>query len=137
MRDRAASCEAGPVTTRCLLVDDNERFLRVARDVLEREGIAVVGIATNSAEALARAGELRPDVTLVDIDLGGESGFDLAHRLAEAGPGGRPHVIFVSAHDEDDFRDAIAASRSLGFLPKEELSGNMIRALLESAGTET
>jgi CheY-like chemotaxis protein len=63
---------------RCLIIDDSLRFLDAARALLERQGIAVVGVASNSAEALQRVEELRPDVTLLDIDLGGESGLELA-----------------------------------------------------------
>ena len=47
---------------RCLIVDDNPRFLRAARSLLEHQGITVVGVASNSAEALQRAEELQPDV---------------------------------------------------------------------------
>jgi CheY-like chemotaxis protein len=65
-------------TVRCLIVDDNHRFLQVARVMLEREGSDVVGVASTSAEAIQRAHELRPDVALVDVDLGAECGFDLA-----------------------------------------------------------
>ena len=67
---------------RYLLVDDNRYFLGAARDLLEREGIEVVGVASTSAETLRLVGQLRPDVVLVDIDLGDECGFDLASRLA-------------------------------------------------------
>src|SRR6185295_15168278 len=65
------------VGLRCLIVDDNRGFLRAARAVLEQEGIRVVGIASTCAEAVQFAAELHPDVTLLDIDLGGDSGFDL------------------------------------------------------------
>jgi len=58
---------------RCLIVDDSRRFLEAARSLLEREGIAVVGVASTSAEALRRAEELKPDVALVDVDLGGRA----------------------------------------------------------------
>jgi DNA-binding NarL/FixJ family response regulator len=61
----------------CILVDDYQPFLKVARAKLERQGIAVVGVATNGTEALRQARELSPDVALVDISLGTESGFDL------------------------------------------------------------
>jgi CheY-like chemotaxis protein len=60
-----------------LIVDDNWLFVEAARDRLEREGLRVVGVAATSAEALRRAEELRPEVVLVDIMLGGESGFEL------------------------------------------------------------
>ena len=64
-----------------LIVDDDRLFLEAARVLLEREGLRVIGGAATSAEALQRARELRPEVMLVDIMLGGESGFDLARRL--------------------------------------------------------
>jgi DNA-binding NarL/FixJ family response regulator len=57
----------------CVIVDDNEPFLKVARRMLERQGMAVVGVAANGAEALRQARELRPDVALVDISLGADS----------------------------------------------------------------
>lgn len=97
----------------CLIVDDNADFLEVARDLLERQGIAVVGVASASAEALQRADELRPDVTLVDIELGGESGFDLTDRLASGRDGRRSSVILVSTYAEKDFADLIAPARRL------------------------
>jgi hypothetical protein len=52
------------VTLRCLLVDDGLDFLHTARTLLEQEGLQVVGVASTSADALVRAAELGPDVTL-------------------------------------------------------------------------
>jgi DNA-binding NarL/FixJ family response regulator len=117
---------------RCLIVDDNERFLEAARGLLERQGIAVVGVASTGAEALRRAEELRPDVLLVDIDMGEESGIELTQRLATAGEGEPPRVILISAHSEKDFADLVAASPALGFVPKAELSARAIHGLLRS-----
>jgi len=119
---------------RCLIVDDSPRFLDAARGLLEREGITVVGVASTSAEALQRAERLRPDVTLVDIDLGGESGFALARRLQQETSLAASRVILISTHAEDDFADLIAASPAVGFLSKAALSGSAIRDLLASHG---
>jgi CheY-like chemotaxis protein len=122
------------MTLRCLIVDDSPRFLDAARGLLERQGITVVGVASTSAEALQRAQELRPEVTLLDIDLGGESGLELARRLhREAGPA-PPKVILISTHAEQDFAELIAASPAVGFLPKSDLSAGAIRDLLASHG---
>jgi DNA-binding NarL/FixJ family response regulator len=117
---------------RCLIVDDSPRFLDAARGLLERQGITVVGVASNSADALRRAGELRPDVTLLDLDLGGESGLELARRL-HGQPGPAP-VILISTHAEQDYAELIAASPAIGFLPKTTLSGDAIRGLLAGRG---
>ena len=84
---------------RALIVDDNLEFLETARRLLEGQGIAVVGVASTSAEALCRAEEHNPDVILVDVDLGQESGFDVAERLgATAGP--RRPAVQISVHPE-------------------------------------
>ena len=74
---------------RCLLVDDNDAFLEAARVLLERQGIQVAGVASNIAGALRQARALHPDVILVDIGLGEESGFELARLLAADGQGGQ------------------------------------------------
>ncbi len=116
-------------SVRCLIVDDSADFRDAATNALERAGISVVGVAGNSAEALTCYRELRPDVTLVDVDLGAESGFDLAVELHEA-DSPAPSVILISTHSELDFADMIAASPVLGFLPKYLLSPTAIRALL-------
>ena len=118
---------------RSLIVDDNARFLSAARTLLEREGVAVVGVASSCAEAVELAGELRPDVALVDIDLGEESGFDVARRLAASnGPGLAP-VVLISAYPEADFAELIAASPAVGFLAKSDVSAMKIREVLASA----
>jgi CheY-like chemotaxis protein len=115
---------------RVLIVDDNRSFLEAARGLLEREGLRVVGVAATSAEALQRAQELQPEVILVDIRLGGESGFDLARRLAGQEREG-PAVILISTYSEMDFADLIAESPARGFLPKPGLSADAIRRIVD------
>jgi CheY-like chemotaxis protein len=136
MPDRASCCDPEDVALRCLIVDDNDHFLAVARDLLERGGIAVVGLASTSADALAQIDDLRPDVTLIDIDLGQESGFDLARRLDGAGCAQRPSVILISAYSENDFADMITASPALAFLPKSDISARAIHDILRSTGDQ-
>jgi CheY-like chemotaxis protein len=113
---------------RLLIVDDNVHFLEAARRLLERQGITVVGVASTTLEALRRSEELRPDVTLVDIELGRESGFDLTQRLTEGTE--RAPVILISAYPEQDLADLIDASPAVGFLPKSGLSGKAIFELV-------
>ena len=111
---------------RCLIVDDSSAFRDAASAMLARGGIVVVGTACDAEEAVRRAGELHPDMALVDVDLGADSGFDVAEQL----PG--IAVILTSTHDEQDFADLIAASPARGFLPKFALSPAAIRQLLAS-----
>jgi DNA-binding NarL/FixJ family response regulator len=119
------------VALRCLIVDDNGGFRDAARSLLEREEIEVVGVAANSAEARSRVAELRPDVVLVDIALGAESGFDLARALARDGG---PKLILISTVPEADFVDLIAASPAVGFIAKSELSAGAVRDLVTDDG---
>jgi DNA-binding NarL/FixJ family response regulator len=133
MQARAPVSQTGPMESRvqalrCVIVDDNPGFLDAAANFLGHQSITVVGMAGTIAEALSRIAELRPDVTVVDINLGGESGFDLADRLA-GGPVSSP-VILTSTHSEQEFAEMIAASSALGFVPKAELSADAIRRLL-------
>jgi DNA-binding NarL/FixJ family response regulator len=115
---------------RCLIIDDSKLFQDAARSLLELGGITVVGVASNGAEALQRVEELRPDVTLLDVDLGGASGFDVARRLHDETGSARAPVILISTQREADYADLIAASPVLGFLPKSSLSARAIRVLL-------
>jgi len=120
------------VRLKCLIVDDNAHFLEGAASLLSREGLEVVGVASSSDEAIRLVGELRPDVTLVDIDLGEEDGFELTRRLSEISvPSSK--VILVSTHAEEDLALLIAASPALGFVPKTRLSAQAILDLLERA----
>jgi len=119
------------MTLRCVIVDDSLAFVAAARSLLEQQGIAVVGDAANSADAVRLAAELRPDVLLVDIDLGPESGLELARRLAGTAQGPAPPVILISTYAEEDYADLIVDSPALGFIAKAALSAGAIRALLD------
>jgi CheY-like chemotaxis protein len=118
---------------RCLLVDDNDAFVQAASVLLQREGLTVIGVASSIAEALERVSALRPDVVLVDIGLGDESGFDLARLLAGDGPGASSEVIMISSRAESDYLELIAESPVAGFLAKSELSAWGIGQLLGHA----
>jgi DNA-binding NarL/FixJ family response regulator len=110
---------------RVLVVDDNQSFLDAARLLLEGQGVQVVGVALTSAEALRRAAELRPEVILVDVMLGRESGLDLTRRLADQ-DGGAAAVILISTLSRADLAELAVDSRAAGFLPKSELSADAI-----------
>jgi DNA-binding NarL/FixJ family response regulator len=119
------------VELRCLIVDDSVRFLEAARALLQQQGLQVVGMATNVAQALESASALRPDVALVDVGLGDESGFDVAARIDGV------LVILTSTQDEQDLADLLEASPAIGFLPKAALSAAAIGELLRRSGRQT
>jgi CheY-like chemotaxis protein len=124
------------VVLTCLIVDDNAAFLEAARDRLQREGVSVVAVASTGEQALAHAGALRPDVVLVDIELGPESGFDVAGALARSLGESAPQVILISTYAEKDFSELIAAAPARGFVAKTALSRAAIEDVLsEPPGT--
>ncbi|MEA2509000.1 MAG: hypothetical protein QOG21_1082 [Actinomycetota bacterium] len=116
---------------RCLIVDDSAAFLKAARSLLEKEGVTVVGVASTGAEALRQTDQLHPDVTLVDIDLGAESGLDLVRRLEENAEASS-RMILISTHAEADFADLIVESPVDGFLSKSDVSAEAICHLLNN-----
>ena len=117
---------------RCLIVDDSPRFLAAARGLLEREGIWSWPWRRMAPMRSGTPWKLRPDVTLVDIDLGRR---ERLRRRTAADPrdrAGAVAVILISTHAEEDYADLIAASPAAGFLPKTRLSAGAIRDLLGS-----
>jgi CheY-like chemotaxis protein len=120
---------------RCLIVDDNLGFLEVARTLLEREGLSIAGVASTSAEALRDAERLRPDVVLVDVSLGEESGLELARRLV-AGPAHEATVILISTRAEAELVDIVDLNPAAGFVSKSELSADAIRGFLDGSARD-
>jgi DNA-binding NarL/FixJ family response regulator len=121
------------MSLRCIIVDDSPAFLEAASTLLKYEGVDVVGVAPNSAEGVRLVEALRPDVTLVDVDLGSESGFDLAEQLNSNG-GEHRNVILISTYAERDLEELIEASPALGFVSKARFSARAISDILERAG---
>jgi DNA-binding NarL/FixJ family response regulator len=95
------------------------------------QGFSVVGVATNQSEAMAIAAADRPDVALVDVDLGEENGLDVARALAASDV--PVPVILISAYGEPEIQDVLDDSRALGFLPKSIVSRRAIDDLLNRA----
>ena len=120
------------MATTCLIVDDSPQFRQAAADLLEEDGIDVLGLAAGADEALRLARDLRPDLALVDIDLAGDSGLTVARRLCGNGDGELAGaVILISTHAEEEFAELIETSPAVGFLAKSELSADAIEALLQ------
>jgi two-component system, NarL family, nitrate/nitrite response regulator NarL len=114
---------------RCLLVDDSEEFLASASRLLEAQGLEIVGLASSGADAIRLADEFRPDVALVDVQLGEEDGLELARRLMASSPPTR--VVLISTHSQEDLGELIAGNPAVGFLAKPSLGAAAIAALLD------
>jgi DNA-binding NarL/FixJ family response regulator len=128
LRKPALSAKLRSVGIRCLIVDDNEDFLASAALLLRSQGIEVLACASSGAEALKLAEDLRPDVALVDVELGEEDGVELTRELARRAPSTR--VVLISVHERDDLADLIRDSVAVGFLPKRALGASAIEGVL-------
>ena len=115
---------------RCLVVDDNVRFLEEAQRALRREGIRIVAVATSAGEARRVLTSQPVDLLLLDIDLGEESGLRATEHAR------RRIASHFNARDLDlssreaDFTELIEASPAAGFIAKTELSAKAIYDVL-------
>jgi DNA-binding NarL/FixJ family response regulator len=116
--------------TTVLIVDDHPSFRASARALLEAEGFEVVGEAEDGESALISVRDLAPDVVLLDVQLPDLDGFEITRRLS-ATNARKPKVVLVSSRDREEYGSLIPACGADGFVPKAELSGAAITALLE------
>ena len=123
-------CHHTYTLTRVLIVDDHPSFRATARALLQAEGYDVVGEAENGVSALRQARELQPDVVLLDVQLPDFDGFEVAARLTGQN-GSTIEVVLCSSRDGSDFGPLVAQSGARGFIPKAELSGAALKAVLE------
>jgi DNA-binding NarL/FixJ family response regulator len=112
-----------------MIVDDNDVFVEAARGLLERQGMSIVGTAKTSDDAMTQARALRPDVVLVDVWLGNESGLDLVRRLCGERLNTDSVVILISTHGHDDVVELLPECSAAGFLSKAELSADAIERI--------
>ena len=114
-----------------LIVDDDARFRMQASDVLAMDGFVVVGEAVDGASGIEAVRSLRPDFVLLDIGLPDIEGFEVAQALSINKP--PPLVVLTSSRDARAYGRRLANGHFLGFIPKEQISGAAIRALVDRA----
>ena len=114
---------------RVLIVDDHEEFRASASALLRAEGFDVVGAAADGAGAIDEVVRLRPEVVLLDVQLPGLDGFAIAERLAALPD--PPRVVLISSRDAGAYGPRLDAAPARGFLPKQELSGATLAALVD------
>jgi DNA-binding NarL/FixJ family response regulator len=118
------------VGLRCVIIDDSPEVVDALRRSLEADGVIVLGTASTGAEGVHRTGQLGPDCVLLDVDLGDESGLDVARELAAAGSSAA--VILISAHAE--YAELADDTPVAGFLSKSGLSRAAIEQILAGPG---
>jgi DNA-binding NarL/FixJ family response regulator len=112
-----------------LIVDDHQLFRATARVLLESEGFEVVGEAADGAEAVSAADALHPDLVVLDVQLPDTTGFEVSQRLSDTGFAGR--VVLVSSRAASEYGELVGESGAIGFIAKDELSGESLTRLLE------
>lgn|SRR5262245_29283796 len=111
-----------------LIVDDHAAFRASARALLDADGFQVVGEATDGIEAIRAVAALHPTIVLLDIQLPGLDGLAVAERLAQAPE--PPAVVLTSSRDATAYGPRLAQASARGFIPKGELSGKALTALI-------
>lgn len=119
------------MTLSLLIVDDNEAFRDLISALLAAQGFEVAGAAPDGESALALVELLRPDIVLLDVQLPGIDGFEVARSLSRrTSP---PRVVLTSTREEADYGERLRCAPVLGFIPKRELSGPVLASLVAGA----
>jgi DNA-binding NarL/FixJ family response regulator len=120
---------------RVVVVDDHDLFRTGLRNLLEEQGVNVVGEAANGETAIRLAGELAPDVVIMDLNMPGLTGVETTRKLAGVAPLTRVVVLTISA-DDDDVMDAVMAG-ACGYLLKDSSIQDLIVGIRAAAAGES
>jgi DNA-binding NarL/FixJ family response regulator len=120
--------DGGP--TRCLIADDQAMVREGFAAVLTAQpGLVVVGQAADGADAVRQAGQLRPDVVLMDVRMPVLDGLQATRQLLAPGHRDRPRVLMLTTFDLDDYvYEALRAGAS-GFLLKDATAAELVHAV--------
>ena len=136
MSDQIATTEErGIEALRVLLVDDHDLFRTGLRNLLEEQGLRVVGEAATGEQAVRSVRELAPDLVVMDLNMPGMSGVEATRQIAGAAPLTRVVVLTIS-DQEEDVLDAIVAG-ACGYLLKDASIQDLIRGIRAAAVGES
>src|SRR6267143_5725813 len=111
-----------------LIVDDYEDWRRTVRLLLyERPELQVISEVSDGVEAVQKAGELKPDLILLDIGLPKLNGIEAARRIRQLSPNSR--IIFLSLYNDLDVVRAALSTGALGYLHKTNARGELVPAV--------
>ena len=135
LNETAAVESAGPQPIRVLLVDDHDLFRNGLRNLLEEQGVDVVGEASSGVEALHHVRESAPDVVVMDLNMPGMSGVEATRHMGRDAPLTRVVVLTIS-DEEQDVMDAILAG-ACGYLLKDASIQDLMKGLEAAAVGES
>ncbi|GAA3453568.1 response regulator [Dactylosporangium matsuzakiense] len=120
------------MTSRVLIVDDHADFRRLARALLEPEGVEILGEAGRGRDALAMVAALRPDAVLLDVQLPDLDGFAVCRAIRAAWPAVR--VVLCSVRPTAAYGPRYAECGAHAFAAKDELTGPAVALMLGPGG---
>ena len=120
---------------RVLVVDDHDLFRTGLRNLLEEQGVNVVGEAENGETAIRLASDLAPDVVIMDLNMPGVGGVETTRRLSSLAPLSRVVVLTISA-DDDDVMNAVMAG-ACGYLLKDSSIQELIAGIRAASEGES
>lgn len=119
-------------TIEVLIVDDHPLLRQGLSTLLELEGgITVVGQASNGPEALRLAEELQPDVILLDINMPGMNGIEVAKIARERHP--EIGILVLTIHDDETYVNEMIRSGAKGYLLKDAEPRQVVQAIKQVA----
>ena len=118
-----------------LVVDDHDLFRTGLRNLLEEQGVNVVGEAGNGETAIRLAADLAPDVVIMDLNMPGVGGVETTRRLSSLAPLSRVVVLTISADDEDVMNAVMAGA--CGYLLKDSSIQDLIVGIRAAAAGES
>ena len=118
------------MSVRVLIADDHRLFAEALRTILSADQrIEVVGLAASGEEAVQQAGELEPDVVLMDINMPGVDGVEATRRIRAGLPDAQ--VLMVTGSDSREDVDAARSAGAAGYVTKDKIAAELIGAIFD------
>jgi two-component system, NarL family, response regulator NreC len=118
-------------TTRVVLADDHKIFRQALRALMQREGIEVVGEASDGEEAVQMTQAFHPDVTVLDFGMPGLNGIDAARKIHEASPD--TQTVLLTMHEDESLALEALRAGMHGFLQKSQPADELVTTVQEVA----